>query len=139
MNVGRFLIAGIAASLLFLVLDMALGMTGGLVGSKFFGLSAAQPPGFEKKMRFALLFEVINGFMLALIYAVIHTVLPGQGWVKGISYGLIVWGLRVVMWAFSTYVMTNMPPTQIGINVATGLVEVLILGIVIAAIYSTGG
>jgi hypothetical protein len=138
MQVGRFLVAGIAASVLFMVLDMALGMAGGLIGTKVFGLSAAQPPGFEKKARFALIFEVINGFMLALIFALIHTSLPGQGWVKGISYGLIVWGLRVVMWAFSTYVMTDMSPILIGINVVTGLVEVLILGVVIAAIYGTG-
>ena len=139
MNWGRFLLAGIASSVLFAVLDMAFGMLGGLVSSKLFGLPAAQPADFEKKTRLALLFEVINGFMLALIYALIQTSLPGQGWVKGISYGLIVWGLRVVMWAFSTYVMTDMAPITIGINVVSGLVEVLILGVVIAALYGPGG
>ena len=139
MNVGRFLLAGLASSVLFAVLDMALGMAGGLVGSRLFGLPATQPAEFEKKTRLALLFEVVNGFMLALIYVLIATSLPGQGWVKGISYGLIVWGLRVVMWAFSTYVMTDMSPITIGINVVTGLVEVLILGVVIAAIYGPVG
>ena len=138
MNVGRLLVAGIVASVLFLVLDMGLGMLGGLIGSRVFGVAATQPPGIEKKARLGLVFEVINGFMLALIYALIHTGLPGQGWAKGISYGLVVWGLRVVMWAFSTYMMTDMPPTLIGINVVTGLVEVLILGVVIAAIYGAG-
>lgn len=135
MDVGRFTIAGAVASVLFLVLDMGLGMLGGLVGTKVFGVPAAQPPGFERKTRIGIIFEVVNGFMLALIYALIHACLPGQGWVKGLSYGLIVWGLRVVMWAFSTYVMTDMSPILIGINVSTGLVEVLILGVVIAAIY----
>ena len=139
MNIGRFLFAGIVASVLFLVLDMALGMAGGLVATKLFGLPATQPQGFEKKMRLGLLFEPINGFMLALIYALIQASLPGQGWIKGVSYGLIVWGLRVVMWAFSTYMMTDMAPTLIGINVVTGLVEVLILGVVIAVIYGPGG
>jgi hypothetical protein len=81
------------------------------------------------------IFELINGFMLALIYAIIHPDLPGQGWKKGVSYGLIVWGLRVVMWAFSNYMMTDMPPVLIVITVVTGLIEVLILGVVIAAIY----
>ena len=138
MNIGRFVIAGIVASVLFLVLDMALGMAGGLIATKFFGLPATQPPGFEKKMRLGLLFEVINGFMLALIFALIQAALPGQGWVKGITYGLIVWGLRVVMWAFSTYMMTDMAPALIGINVVTGLIEVLMLGIVIALVYGTG-
>lgn len=135
MNVKRLLVAGIVASVLFLVLDAIFGMIGGLIGAQVFGLPFDQPPGIEAKMTFGLIFELINGFMLALIYAIIHSGLPGQGWKKGISYGLIVWGLRVVMWAFSTYMMTDMPPVLIAITVVTGLIEVLILGVVIAAIY----
>jgi hypothetical protein len=135
MNVKRLLVAGIVASVLFLVLDMALGTAGGLLGAQVFGLPVEQPPGFEAKIKFGVIFELINGFMLAVIYAVIHPSLPGQGWKKGISYGLIVWGLRVVMGAFSTYMMTDMAPVSIVINVITGLIEVMILGIVIAVIY----
>ena len=133
MNARRFFIAGIAASVLFLVLDAVLGIAGGLVGTRLFGLPAGQPD--EAKMMIGLAFELINGFMLTTVYAVIHPSLPGQGWRKGIGYGLIVWGLRVVMWAFSTYMMTDMAPASIGISVVTGLIEVLILGVVIAAIY----
>jgi hypothetical protein len=136
MNVKRFLAAGIVASVLFLVLDAILGITGGLIGQQVFGVPAGQPP--EAKMMIGLIFELINGFMLALIYAVIHPGLPGQGWKKGISYGLIVWGLRVVMWAFSTYMLTDMSPVLITITVVTGLIEVLILGVVIALIYREG-
>jgi hypothetical protein len=135
MNVKRLLVAGIVVSVLFLVFDMVLGAAGGFIGAEVFGLPVEQPPGFEAKIKFGLIFELVNGFMLAVIYAVIHPSLPGQGWKKGISYGLIVWGLRVVMWAFSTYMMTDMPPILIAITVVTGLIEVLILSIVIAAIY----
>jgi cellulose synthase/poly-beta-1,6-N-acetylglucosamine synthase-like glycosyltransferase len=138
MNVKRLVVAGIVASVLFLVLDAALGTAGGFIGAEAFDLPFEQPPGIEAKMKFGLIFELINGFMLAVIYAVIHPSLPGQGWKKGISYGLIVWGLRVVMWAFSTYMMTDMAPVLIVINGVTGLIEVLILGIVIAAIYRAG-
>jgi hypothetical protein len=49
-----------------------------------------------------------------------------------------VWELRVVMGAFSTYMMTNVPLISIAITVATGLIEVLILGAVIAVIYTVG-
>jgi len=135
MNTKRLIVAGIAASVLFLVLDAALGTAGGFIGAEAFDLPFEQPPGIEAKMKFGLIFELINGFMLAVIYAVIHPSLPGRGWKKGISYGLLVWGLRVVMGAFSTYMMTDMSPTLIAITVVTGLIEVLILGIVIAAIY----
>ena len=135
MNTKRLIVAGIVASVLFLVLDAVLGTAGGFIGSQVFGLPFEQPPGMEAKMKFGLIFELINGFMLAVIYAVIHPSLPGRGWKKGISYGLLVWGLRVVMGAFSTYMMTDMPPILIAINVIMGLIEVMILCIVIAAIY----
>jgi len=133
MNVKRFIISGIVVSILFLVLDAVLGVTGGVIGELVFGLPAGQPD--ESKMMISPLFELINGFILVAVYAVIHNGLPGTGWRKGISYGLIVWGLRVVMWAFSTYMMTDMSPILIAISVVTGLVEVLILCVVTAAIY----
>jgi hypothetical protein len=138
MNVIRLLVAGIVASVLFLVLDMVLGTARGLIGAKVFGLPIEQPSGFEAKTKFGLILELINGFVLAVVYAVIHPSVPGQGWKKGISYGLIVWGLRVVMGAFSTYMMTDTAPISIAITVVTGLIEVLILGVVIAVIYTVG-
>jgi hypothetical protein len=138
MKVGRLIVTGLAAAGLFLVLDMALGMLGGWIGRRLFGLPEAQPAGIDAKVKLGLVFELINGFLLAVIYAVIHVCLPGDGWVKGVSYGLIVWALRVVMWAFSTYMMTEMAPATIGITVGTGLIECLILGVVIAVLYGTG-
>jgi hypothetical protein len=137
MNVKRFFVAGIVASALFLALDAVLGMVGGLIGARVFGLPSTQPAGIEAKMVIGSFFELVNGFMLATIYAIIHPSLPGRGWKKGGSYGLIVWGLRVVMWAFSTYMMTDISSVLIAINVVTGLIEVLILSIVIAAIYKS--
>jgi hypothetical protein len=138
MNVGQLIVTGLVASVLFLVLDMALGMAGGWIGARLFGLSSAQPAGLDAKIKLGLVFELINGFLLALIYALIHACLPGRGWIKGVSYGLIVWALRVVMWAFSTYMMTDMAPAKIGITVGTGLIEVLVLGVAIAVVYGTG-
>ena len=135
MNVGRLVIGGLVASVLFLVLDAALGMLGGLIGARLFALPAAQPAGIESKMVAGLVFELINGFVLAVVYAIVHSCLPGAGWIKGLSFGVLVWMLRVVMWAFSTYMMTGMSPVTISITVVTGLVEMLIIGVAIALIY----
>jgi hypothetical protein len=135
MNIKRLVVAGIVTAILFLALDMVLGAGSNLIAQAL-GVPLAQPPGIETKIKFGLIFEGVNGFMLVVIYAIIHPSLPGsRRWQKGLSYGLIVWGLRVVMWAFSTYMMTNMPPILIAITVVTGLIEVLILGVVLAAIY----
>jgi hypothetical protein len=134
-NLTRLFIAGIAASILFLVLDATLGMVGGLVEARVFGLSPRGPSQIQSKMAYGLVFEFINGFMLAVVYAVICSSLPGQGLAKGISFGFLVWGLRVVMWAFSTYMMFDVPAVSIAITTFTGLIEVLVLGVTIAAIY----
>jgi hypothetical protein len=134
-NVGRLVFAGIAASILFLILDAALGMLGGWIGARLFGLPSTQPEGIESKMAAGLVFELVNGFLLAAIYALFYRCLPGAGWVKGLSYGLLVWGLRVVMWAFSTYMMTDMSPVAISITVGTGLVEMLVICTAIALLY----
>jgi len=138
MNFKRLIIAGIVASILFLILDMIFGIIAGGIMGQILGQPYAAAAGIETKMGFGLLFELINGFMLAAIYALIYRCLPGEGWSKGISYGLIVWGLRVLMWAFSTFMMTDLSPTMISVTVVTGLLEVLILGVVIAAIYRNG-
>ena len=135
MNVGRLVIAGLVASVLFLALDAALGMLGGWIGTRLFGLSLSQPASIQSKMAVGLVFELVNGLMLAAIYAIIHRCLPGAGWTKGLSYGLLVWGLRVVMWAFSTYMMTDISPVAISINVGTGLVEMLIICVAIGLVY----
>lgn len=133
MNIKRLIIAGIVASFLFLILDAVFGVLGGLVAAQVFGIPSGQPD--ESRIGLGLLFELINGLMLAWIYAVIYTALPGKSWRKGLSYGFIVWGLRVLMWAFSTYMMTTMAPILIGITVLTGLVEILIICVVISSIY----
>jgi hypothetical protein len=133
MNGKRLIAAGLAASLLFLVMDALFGVLSGFMGATVFGIPATQPP--MPKQTLGLLFELINGFMLAVIYAIVHPALPGQGWTKGLSFGLIVWGLRVVMWAFTTFMLTDMAPIMIGLAVFTGLIEMLIICVVIAAIY----
>lgn len=133
MNMKRLVMAGIVASVLFLTLDAVFGIAGGMIANSVFGIPSAQPD--EGKLAAGLIFELINGCMLAVIYAIIHPVLAGVGWKKGVGYGLIVWALRVVMWAFSTYMMTDMAPVLISITVVTGLIEMLIICVVIAAIY----
>ena len=82
-----------------------------------------------------MVFEVLNAFILVLVYTIIKQSLPGQGWIKGISYGLMVWALRVLMWAFSSYMIFDAHPTLLVVTAILGLVEVLILCIVIALIY----
>jgi hypothetical protein len=135
MNIKRFILAWIVTTVLFLVLDMIFGTLGGFLTANITGAPIQGPVGLESKIFTGLIFEVINGFILVLIYAVIHPSIPGEGLVKGIYYGFIVWTLRVLMWAFSTYMMFEVSSVLLVVTTILGLIEVLILCVVIAAIY----
>ncbi len=74
--------------------------------------------------------DLAYGFIMAAVFLLIYQSLPGQsGIVRGITFALIVWFFRVVMSAASTWMMFNVPLQTILYILATGLVEMLILGI----------
>jgi hypothetical protein len=46
-----------------------------------------------------------------------------------VSFSLLLWFFRVVMYAASQWVMFNVPPKALFYSVVTGLGEMLILGV----------
>jgi len=134
MNTKRFVIAWLVTGILFLLLDILFGVLGGYLTAAISGSQLSSPSGIESKMTAGFAFDVVNAFILVLVFSVIKGSLPGQGWEKGIAYGFIVWALRVVMWAFSSYMIFDAHPTLLVVTAVFGLVEVLILCIVIATI-----
>lgn len=74
--------------------------------------------------------DIFFGFVLAGIFLLLYKSLPGEGgWVKGISFALIVWFLRVVMSVASQWMMFNVPDSTLLYTLITGLGEMLILGL----------
>ncbi len=77
-----------------------------------------------------LAIDLIYGFVLAGLFLLLFKSLPGQsGFVKGLSYAVIVWFLRVAMSAVSSWMMFNIPLRAIAYSLVSGLLEMLILGI----------
>jgi len=74
--------------------------------------------------------DITYGFILAALFLLFFPILPGEsGAVKGVSFALIVWFLRVVMGAASQWMMFNIPWKTLAYSLAAGLVEMLVLGI----------
>jgi hypothetical protein len=74
--------------------------------------------------------DLIYGFVLAGVFLLLYQSLPGQvGLVKGISFAVVVWFFRVVMYVASQWVMFNIPSSALFYTLVTGLGEMLILGI----------
>ena len=59
----------------------------------------------------------------------LHKSLPGaSGWMKGISFGLLVWFFRVLMNAASQWIMFRVSTQTLAYMSLAGLAEMLILG-----------
>ena len=77
-----------------------------------------------------LLIDLVYGFALAGIFLMLYNSLPGgSGLVKGISFAIIVWFLRVVMSVASQWMTYNVSGGALLYMLVAGLFEMLILGI----------
>jgi len=76
------------------------------------------------------LIDLAYGFILAAIFLIIYEGLPGHsGILKGVSYAVLIWFFRVVMYAASTWIMYTVPAKTIGYSLIAGLIEMFVLGI----------
>ncbi len=123
----RYIVVGLVSGLLFGILD---GVINGnplarrllVVYEPIARTSVNVPAG--------VMIDLSFGFALAGIFGLVSRSLPGaSGLVKGLSFGLGLWFLRVVMSAASTWMMFDVPGTTIAYSLATGLAEMLALGI----------
>jgi hypothetical protein len=77
-----------------------------------------------------IVIDLAYGFIMAGIFLMIFKSLPGEsGLIKGITFALIVWFFRVVMSAASNWMMFKVPFNTIAYYLLTGLIEMLILGV----------
>lgn len=78
----------------------------------------------------AVAIDLVYGFVMAWVFLLLYQGLPGEtGLIKGISFGFFAWFFRVVMSAASQWVMFNLPVRTMLYSLATGLGEMLILGL----------
>lgn len=76
-----------------------------------------------------VIIDLVFGFILAALFLLIYSSLPGEaGFVKGISFALMVWFFRVIMSVASQWMMFKVPMKTLFYSVITGLGEMLILG-----------
>ena len=74
--------------------------------------------------------DLIFGLVMAGAFLLLYQSLPGEvGWVKGISFAILIWFFRVVMYVASQWVMFNVPVSALLYTLITGLAEMQILGI----------
>ncbi len=73
--------------------------------------------------------DLVYGFIMAGVFLLLAPSLPGDsGFVKGISFALIVWFFRVVMDVATRWMMFTIPVETLLYMLIAGLGEMLLLG-----------
>jgi len=132
MKTKKILLCGVITSVLFLIFDMLIGISTSPIFSPYSDLPIWKIP---PNILAGLVFDLINGFILVLVYGTIYKGIPGFGWKKGLNYGVIVGLFRVVMMSFSMIVMYNVPLILVFTSLITGFIEIVLLCIILAVIY----
>ena len=74
--------------------------------------------------------DLVYGFAMAGVFLLLYESLPGEiGLVKGVSFALLAWFFRVVMSTASQWVMFSVPVKTLLYSLVTGLVEMLVFGV----------
>ncbi len=78
--------------------------------------------------------DLLYGFVMAWIFLLLYPSLPGStDIVKGMAFGGIAWFFRVMMSVLSQWVMFDLPIRTLVYLAISGLIEMLIIGIVYGA------
>ena len=86
------------------------------------------------------LLDLAYGLILAFLFVTLWPSLPGEtGLVKGLSFGLMVWFLRVVMRVASEWVTTTVPPSAHVYTLVSGLIQILLVAVLIAVLLPRPG
>jgi hypothetical protein len=77
-----------------------------------------------------ILIDLVYGFVMAGVFLLLYNSLPGEtGLIKGISFAVLAWFFRVVMYVASQWVMFIIPVKTLLYSLVGGLGEMLILGV----------
>jgi hypothetical protein len=79
--------------------------------------------------------DLAFGVILAWLFSALRTSLPGRSSVtKGLSFGVMVWFLRVCMRVAGEWIVTVVPVDVHAYTLAAGFVQVLIVSAIIAVL-----
>lgn len=78
-----------------------------------------------------IVIDLIYGFVMAGLFLVLYQSIPGRsGWVKGLSYGLMIWFFRVLMYVVTIWMIFIVPAQTLLYILFTGLAEMLVMGLI---------
>lgn len=123
----RYLIVSLGGGILFGIMDGLI--NGNSLAQKLY---ATFDPVLRKTVNVpaGIVIDLIYGFVLAGIFLLLYQSLPGDsGWLKGITFGFIIFFFRVVMQVASQWMMFKVSSQLLVYILVSGLIEMLMLGL----------
>lgn len=126
-SVVRYIIVSVVGGILFNVMD-------GLINANPLAqkLYRVYEPIARKSINIVAgsLIDLAYGFIMAGVFLLLYKGLPGgTGLMKGISFAVLVWFFRVVMYGASQWVAFKVSVSTVLYTLIAGLGEMLVLGI----------
>ncbi|MBN1983427.1 MAG: hypothetical protein JW795_17960 [Chitinivibrionales bacterium] len=123
----KFVLVCIVNGILFGILDGVI--QGNPIAQRLF--EVYQPIAKSSINVFAgMMIDLFYGFALGFLFLVLFKSLPGStGIMKGISFGIMLWFLRVFMSVLSSWMMFTVPMKTLFYSAFGGFVEMMIIGI----------
>ena len=133
MNISlKLIICSVIIGLFFILLDMILAIAFFPINFAYIDLPIWKSP---PNIIAGIIFDIINGFIIVFVYNLVKESIPYEFWKKGTIYGIIMGLFRVVMMAFTTIVIYNVPIVLVVANLIGGFIEIIVLGILTVFLY----
>jgi hypothetical protein len=103
------------------------------VWSKLMMPAAGPPP--DEFYYVGIAFQLVTGFLFALVYNVLKGAVPGKGWKnKGLMYGFLIFLVAGIPTTMTLYLLINLPVGLLLSWMLQSLVVYLVMGLVAAKI-----
>lgn len=81
-------------------------------------------------------FSILYIVFLIILYVKLFESIPGKGWIKGISYGIILGLVKAIPEAFNQLMVFNYPTELILVQLVIAILSLIIFGILISVAFN---
>ncbi len=138
MDIKKGVVAGFLAGIAMVIADMAVwGATQGYLLPLYQASAAVWKPMEPLSIWLAQMWAVTiaDGILFGIVYSVLYNGIPGKNINKGLNYGVILWLVGNVPGMAVTYLMMAVPTPIVASWLFGGLIDVLVMGAVLAVVY----
>jgi hypothetical protein len=131
MNWKGGIVSGIAAGTVILLVGM---LSGSMLSAEYVKTVQLWKPMTGSWWYFMIVIDIIEGILYAMVFSMVSGGIPGEGWKKGLNYGIILWLVSTVPGMLMTYSTMAVPDVLVASWLFGGLLSLIVSGILIAAI-----